>query len=67
MLSSCVLVAIKDTELIASIKQRLAGERRTLFLGRWLPSLGPTPGARALLERLRAEGLTLVVATSTLR
>ena len=31
---------------------------------RLLPTLRPFPGARALLERLRAEGLTLVVATS---
>jgi HAD superfamily hydrolase (TIGR01509 family) len=44
--------------------QRLAGERSRLFLEHYLPSLGPTPGARRLLERLKAEGLALVVATA---
>lgn len=46
------------------LAKQLADERSRLFLERWLPSLGPTPGMRALLERLRAEGLTLVVATA---
>ena len=46
------------------LAKQLADERSTLFLEQWLPSLGPTPGARALLGRLGAEGLTLVVATA---
>lgn len=35
-----------------------------IFRGRFLPTLEPTPGARALLERFRADGLRLIVATS---
>lgn len=35
------------------------------FQQAYLPTLAPTPGARALVERLRAEGLVLVVATSS--
>jgi HAD superfamily hydrolase (TIGR01509 family) len=41
------------------------GERRKqIFKERYLPHLEPFPGARPLLEKLRARGLTLVVATS---
>jgi len=40
-------------------------ERRSkIFLERYLPKLEPFPRARELLERFRAEGLRLVVATS---
>jgi HAD superfamily hydrolase (TIGR01509 family) len=35
-----------------------------IFRDDLLPGLEPTPGARELLERLKAEGLTLTVATS---
>lgn len=41
--------------------ERLKGE---IFTERYLPGLEPTAGSRALLERLRADGLRLVVATS---
>lgn len=38
--------------------------RKELFLERYLPTLEPLPGVRPLLERMRQEGLKLVVATS---
>ena len=41
-----------------------AVERKKAHFDRLLPTLQPFPGARALLERLRAEGCVLVVATS---
>lgn len=44
--------------------KRLSDRKGEIFRERYLPGLRPTPGARALLERLRADGLTLVVATS---
>ncbi|MDM0107649.1 HAD family hydrolase [Variovorax sp. J22R24] len=43
---------------------RMSGERTALFVARYLPSLKPTRGARALLERMLSEGLQLIVATS---
>lgn len=44
---------------------RALSERKgEIFRARYLPALEPAPGARALLERLRADGLRLVVATS---
>jgi HAD superfamily hydrolase (TIGR01509 family) len=48
-----------------SARGKALGKRRQeIFRERYLPRLRPFPGARALLERLRAAGLTLVVATS---
>jgi len=48
-----------------SERGKALGERRKrIFKERYLPTLRPFPGARALLERLRDAGLTLVVATS---
>ncbi|HET7458906.1 MAG TPA: HAD family hydrolase [Gemmatimonadaceae bacterium] len=44
--------------------KELGERRKAIFKERYLPTLRPFPGARALLERLRAEGRTLVVATS---
>lgn len=43
---------------------RIGETRSEIFLSRELPTLAPTPGARELLERLIADGLELVVATS---
>ena len=44
--------------------KRIGETRSELFLERELPTLRPTPGARALLEHISALGLELVVATS---
>jgi len=44
--------------------ERLDGRKGEIFRERYLPTLEPTPGARDLLERLREEGISLVVATS---
>lgn len=43
---------------------QISDERTALFLARYLPGLSPTRGARSLVERMRADGLVLVVATS---
>lgn len=44
--------------------KRLGERRAEIFQRRFLPVLKPLPGARPLLERMRAQGLTLVVASS---
>jgi phosphoglycolate phosphatase-like HAD superfamily hydrolase len=44
--------------------ERLTERRGEIFRERHLPSLRPFPGVRALLERMRGDGLSLVVATS---
>lgn len=44
--------------------KRISARRSEIFKERYLPKLTPFPHAKELLERMRAEGLTLVVATS---
>jgi phosphoglycolate phosphatase-like HAD superfamily hydrolase len=44
--------------------ERIARTRTEVFVKEELPTLRPTPGARALLEHMRDRGLELVVATS---
>jgi HAD superfamily hydrolase (TIGR01549 family) len=44
--------------------QRISKRRRQIFKEQFLPTLTATRGARALLQRLRAQGLRLAVATS---
>jgi len=48
-----------------SLEGRLLGERRiAVFKAHYLPDLGPTPGARSLVERLRSRGLARAIVTS---
>ncbi len=44
--------------------KRIDARRSSIFKERYLPKLEPFPRAKQLLERMRASGLTLVVATS---
>lgn len=44
--------------------KQLGDERRELFLQQYLPRLKPTPGARELVQRLRDDGIKVVIATS---
>ncbi|HEY8079294.1 MAG TPA: HAD family hydrolase [Labilithrix sp.] len=48
-----------------SIEGRFINERRlAIFKSHYLPDLGPFPGARALVDRLRSRGLTCAAVTS---
>jgi HAD superfamily hydrolase (TIGR01509 family) len=44
--------------------KKLTKRRSEIFLQKYLPHLYPFPGARALVQRVRDEGLKVVVATS---
>jgi HAD superfamily hydrolase (TIGR01509 family) len=44
--------------------QRITERRGEIFRARYLPALGPFPGAAELAERMRDDGLRLVIATS---
>lgn len=44
--------------------EEITARRTAIFLERHLPTLRPFPAARALLERMLSEGLSLTVATS---
>ncbi|MFO8152063.1 HAD family hydrolase [Thioalkalivibrio sp.] len=45
--------------------QKLGATKTRIFMDRYLTQLQPTPGARALLLRLRDEGIRRVLATSS--
>jgi len=62
--SDKLLAALLGPRVDEALAKRLVDERRELFLKEHLPRLQPTPGARALLDRLRQEGFQLVCATS---
>lgn len=59
-----VLPATTGIEADTTIGKQLSGRRWEIFQSKFLPSLRPTPGARALVERIRNDGLKTVVATS---
>ncbi|MHB1224023.1 MAG: HAD family hydrolase [Gemmatimonadaceae bacterium] len=44
--------------------ERITTRKKEIFGERYLPTLRPTPGARALLQRLRDDAMKLVVASS---
>jgi HAD superfamily hydrolase (TIGR01509 family) len=51
----------KDTPEGEAISER----RKAILFERYLPTIQPTPGARALVEQFRAMGLRLIIATSS--
>lgn len=56
-------------ELTGILKDSPEGEaigkrRRSILMERYIEEVRPTPGVRPLLERMRADGLRLVIATS---
>lgn len=48
----------------SDVGKEMRERRGTIFRERYLPGCRPFPGARELLQRIRDEGMTLVVATS---
>lgn len=47
--------------------KRLSAKRWKLFKSKYVPALKPLPGARALAQRIRNDGLATVIATSAQR
>jgi HAD superfamily hydrolase (TIGR01509 family) len=59
-----VLPSLAGIESETAEGKRLSHRRWEIFERDYLPHLEPTPGARALVERLGADGLEIVIATS---
>lgn len=59
-----VVPTMSESEGIGHI---LSQQRKRIFLERYAPLLKPTPGAREFVQRLKDEGLKLVIATSSNR
>lgn len=58
-----LIPAVAHVEAESATGKAIAARKKELF-DALLPTLGPTPGARELLEYLRARGIDLVIATS---
>ena len=59
-----MLPALTGIDRNQPLYARISDERTALFLDQYLPTLKPTSGTRDLLERMKAEGIQLIVATS---
>ncbi len=59
-----LLPTASGIEADSILGKRLGKRRWELFQEKYLPALRPTSGARALVERMKSDGLALVVATS---
>lgn len=44
--------------------KRISQYRTKIFLGKYVPKLKPTPGSRALVEKLKTSGFKLMIASS---
>jgi HAD superfamily hydrolase (TIGR01509 family) len=62
-----LLPMLTDLDSESEEGRAISDSRRTIFMHEYLPTLRPTHGALALVQRLHKEGLTLVVATSAER
>ncbi len=59
-----VLPELAGIEKDSERGKAIAGRRATIFKEKYLPGCQPFPGARELVERLRRDGLTIIIATS---
>jgi HAD superfamily hydrolase (TIGR01509 family) len=59
-----LLPSATGIESESPLGKKLGKRRWEIFREKYLPSLRPTPGARELVERMKDDGLKLVVATS---
>ncbi|MBV9545518.1 MAG: HAD family hydrolase, partial [Chloroflexi bacterium] len=62
--SDRLLPAAVEISKDSPLGETLAERRKSLFAERYLPHLRPTRGAPELLDRLRADGLELMIASS---
>jgi HAD superfamily hydrolase (TIGR01509 family) len=59
-----VLPSISGVEAESAEGKKLSSRRWQIFLRDYLPDLKPTPGARALVKRLKDDGFEIVIASS---
>jgi HAD superfamily hydrolase (TIGR01509 family) len=62
-----LLPTLTDLDSESEEGRAISDRRRTIFMHEHLPTLRPTQGAQALVQRLHKEGVTLAVATSAER
>ncbi|TQK03500.1 HAD family hydrolase [Herbaspirillum sp. SJZ107] len=63
--SDKVFAELLGIESDSALAKQITHDRTQLLLNSFIPNLKPTPGARELVQRLRSEGLRLVIASSS--
>lgn len=63
--SDKVFAEVLGIEPDSVLAKRITKDRTELLLNSLIPNLDPTPGARLLVQRMRSEGLRLVIASSS--
>lgn len=63
--SDKVFAEVLGIESDSALAQEITKDRTQLLLRSFIPNLNPTPGARLLVQRMRSEGLRLVIASSS--
>lgn len=63
--SDKVFAELLGIESDSALAKQIMKDRTALLLSRFIPGLDPTPGARLLVQRLKSEGLRLVIASSS--
>lgn len=59
-----LMPAVSGIEESSDLGERIAGRRGEIFRGTWLPRLQPFPRTRELIQRFKADGFALAVASS---
>lgn len=63
--SDKVFTELLGIESDSRLAKQITQDRTQLLLSSFIPNLNPAPGARLLVQRLRSEGLHLVIASSS--
>ena len=63
--SDKVFAELLGIESDSALAKQITEDRTQLLLSSFIPNLNPTPGARLLVQRMRSEGLRLVIASSS--
>jgi HAD superfamily hydrolase (TIGR01509 family) len=63
--SDKVFAELLGIESDSALAKQITKDRTQLLSSSFIPNLEPTPGARLLVERMRSEGLRLVIASSS--
>jgi HAD superfamily hydrolase (TIGR01509 family) len=63
--SDKVFAELLGIESDSALAKQITKDRTQLLLSDFIPNLSATPGARLLVQRLRSEGLRLVIASSS--
>jgi HAD superfamily hydrolase (TIGR01509 family) len=63
--SDKVFAEVLGIESDTALAKQITKDRTHLLLTSFIPNLNPTPGARLLVQRMRSQGLRLIIASSS--